>query len=724
MTETQAEEFSLGHYEFKRVLGEGGFGQVVEAWDPKLHRSIAIKRLKPALFSARPDHLLDEARMAASLKHNAFVKIFSVDGDAEMQSIIMEYIAGSTLRQMLREQPLAERAAIEVVCQVAEAMEEAHGANLIHGDIKPSNLMLDDAGRVRIMDFGLARKLDPDATALTLPEETTGTIAYLAPELLMGGTPNAQSDVYALGVVLYEMVMGVRPFSHLSGLALAAATIQSSSDAWPFAPGTSSGLVSLVRAMTARDLKQRLPSMQAVRAAAEAVRQAPQQALTPASPASLPFSWARLGAGIRKRPGIAWGLGALLVAAALTQLTVSTDWGRAHSPFFSESAAMENGLAALRSVDPDSTAVQAIEQFEQILARHPNHAGAAAGIALAYGRRYVGDARDDVWLQRADASAQLAVQQNDQLALAYVALGVARRLQGKQEEGLKLLEKANSLDPSNVFVIENRAENFLRMGRFDEAEQVTNTGIDKYPKDRIFRDLLGTIYFRQGKYTEAEAYFRKSIDVAPDGVISYANLSAVLLNQGRGDEALAILQKGLQIRQSGQLYSNLGNVLFNRGDYVGAAAAFERAASSSKGSAANYLRWANLGDTLRWIPGRENASRDAYKEAIALLRPLLDRMPNDITLQSRMGLYLARAGDKAQAVALTARAVAAAPNASEVHFRAAMAFELSGNRELALAELKRAQELQYPAHLISAEPDLLALRRDPRYHQPTTEGAK
>jgi len=91
------DEPDLGQYQFRRLLGEGGFGQVFEAWDSKLQRSIAIKRLKPHLLSARPGNLLDEARLAASLRHPAFVKIFSIDGDAEQQSIVMEFVDGSTL---------------------------------------------------------------------------------------------------------------------------------------------------------------------------------------------------------------------------------------------------------------------------------------------------------------------------------------------------------------------------------------------------------------------------------------------------------------------------------------------------------------------------------------------------------------------------------------------------------------------------------------------------
>jgi eukaryotic-like serine/threonine-protein kinase len=131
-----------------------------------------------------------------------------------------------------------------------------------------------------------------------------------------------------------------------------------------------------------------------------------------------------------------------------------------------------------------------------------------------------------------------------------------------------------------------------------------------------------------------------------------------------------------------------------------------------------------LADTLRWIPGREEASRRAYREAVSQMKPLLERTPTDVRLTSRLGLYLARLGEQLAALDLTARAVKAAPDDPEVHFRAAMAYELSGHRDNALAELRIVQAQGYPANLINAEPDLIALRRDSRFHQPTMESAK
>jgi serine/threonine-protein kinase len=253
------------------------------------------------------------------------------------------------------------------------------------------------------------------------------------------------------------------------------------------------------------------------------------------------------------------------------------------------------------------------------------------------------------------------------------------------------------------------------MQRYPEAERSITAASKAHPKERLFIDQLGTLRFRQGDYAGAEKAFRESIQVEPDAVFAYANLSGALVRQGRDDEALHVLQQGLQIRPSGNLYSNLGTALFNRGDYIGSAKAFEHAVSVSKGNSIAYLRWANLADTLRWIPGRERDSQQAYRKAAALIKPLLTRTPGDVTLASRMGLYAAKLGDTTSAAQLSQQAVGASPTNPDVRFRAAIAYEVIGLRDAALSELAVAQQLGYPTKLIGTEPDLLALRSDPRF---------
>jgi eukaryotic-like serine/threonine-protein kinase len=710
-----------GHYEFRARLGEGGFGEVYEAWDARLHRGVAIKTLRHG-GSAGTD-LVREARLAASLRHPAFVRVHAVEDDGTGQFIVMELVHGRTLKQILQEGTAPVSTALGWVSQIAEAMRDAHASGLVHGDIKPSNLMVDDDGRVRILDFGLALRHDALATetvslgttASTGQTDPQGTIAYMAPERLQGATPDPRADVYALGVILYELVCGTRPFATLHGLALAAALVQTSSDGWDYPDSLDTPLIALIRAMTARQPEQRIGSMdEIVRRLAELTGDVASQTKGRATPAMRRHRFprvAKLAAGALLTVavgGIAWWKGEPHLA------TLGTSMHQALTPY-SEALEMEQGLAALRFFDRPGALEAAQRHFERILTRTPDNAAAVAGISLVDSARYGSDRQDETWLQKADASAQQAMRLNDQLALAYVASAAVHEGQGRFDDAISACDRALRLDPSNHFAWYIKAETLRRARRYPEARATLAAAFRRFPRERVFVDELGSVEYEQGNDTAAEQLFRRSIGLEPDAVVAYANLAATLLRENRTDEAARVLQQGLQLRPYGNLYVNLGNVLFLRGDYVGAADAFRNAVSSRQGDPGSYLNWANLADTLLWIPGRGPEARQAYEKARRLLAPLLKRAPNDVLLVSRMGLYSARAGDATRALELAERAIALSPDSADVQFRAGLSYELLGKRTLALSAITKALRLGYPLKFIEAEPDLVGLRRDPGY---------
>ncbi|WP_165403618.1 MULTISPECIES: serine/threonine-protein kinase [unclassified Duganella] len=693
----------------RRLLGEGGFGQVFEAWDERLRRSVAIKCLKPGA-RLPPDALLREAQLNASLSHAAFVRIYAVDDVADhSQAIVMELVNGYTLRKYLQEGWPLPISAPAVIDQVAAAMAEAHAAGLVHGDLKSSNIMLQSDGVVRILDFGLARYVDPLATTSVLSQEPQGTLAYLAPERLRGRPATAQADIYALGVVLYELISGTVPFPQLQGLALAAALMQSSSAQWAF-PEQEGALALLVREMTATDPGQRPASMEALR---QRIRML-SPAVTP-QPAS---AW-RWRAMLQRLWRMRWRMLAAAGLCAVLAWQVSL-WRSAVLPILSARAGMQAGMAELRHFDREGSIGTAIQVFSELAQRQPRHAGAAAGLALAYCLRFSGDGRDPAWLERARASAQQALRLDDQLALAHVASGDVARLEGKYKEAERYYRRALELEPGNLEALAGRVNLLIADSRLSEADALLREAMAALPTERRLADLLGTLRYQQGDYRAAEAAFRHSLQLEPDSVYAYANLSATLLRLNRSDEALQIVQQGLQLRPDGRLYSNLGTILYARGEYPAAADAFERAVSSDKGSPRYYLRWANLADALRWLPGRTPDARNAYRRAADLLAMQLQGTTHDAALMSRMGLYLAYLEQSGAALDWTARALSAAPTSADNQFRAATVYELSGRRDAALASLARARSLGYPAHLVDASPELIALRRDPRYTTPTS----
>ncbi len=208
----------LGRYDLRALLGSGGMGHVYLARDPELDRSVAVKLLAPQLTSdprwrAR---FRREAKAASAIDHPNIPTVHEVGAEGERLFIAMEYVRGESLRARLRSGALALDQALECALQVANALVAAHAVGVVHRDLKPENVMLREDGLVKVLDFGLASTRhgpDPGAPAeLTTPGMILGTLAYMAPEQARGQPLDAQSDIFSLGVMTYEMLAGRLPF--------------------------------------------------------------------------------------------------------------------------------------------------------------------------------------------------------------------------------------------------------------------------------------------------------------------------------------------------------------------------------------------------------------------------------------------------------------------------------------------------------------------------------
>lgn len=207
---TKGESFA-GRYEILNELGRGGMGIVYKASDTKLKRIVALKFLPPEL-SIDPetrDRFILEAQAAASLDHPSICTIHEIDEADGKPFISMAYIEGQTLREKIRSGPLTEDESLEVAIQVTEGLEEAHKKGIIHRDIKPANVMITPKGRIKIMDFGLAKLSGARATREGV---VMGTLAYMSPEQARGEPADHRSDIWSLGAVIYEMITGSLPF--------------------------------------------------------------------------------------------------------------------------------------------------------------------------------------------------------------------------------------------------------------------------------------------------------------------------------------------------------------------------------------------------------------------------------------------------------------------------------------------------------------------------------
>ena len=210
----------LGRYRIESKLGEGGMGVVYLARDTQLDRDVAIKILPQDRVSdpLRRQRFVQEAKAASALNHPGIVTIHDISADEGVDFIVMEYVAGKRLDLVIPSKGLGTRRALVYGAAIADALSRAHEVGIVHRDLKPSNIIVSDQDAIKVLDFGLAKLLEPasdqsrlQTAALTDPGFVVGTAAYMSPEQARGDRLDARSDIFSFGTVLYEMVTGRRP---------------------------------------------------------------------------------------------------------------------------------------------------------------------------------------------------------------------------------------------------------------------------------------------------------------------------------------------------------------------------------------------------------------------------------------------------------------------------------------------------------------------------------
>jgi serine/threonine protein kinase len=220
----------VGPYEVLAAIGQGGMGEVYRARDTKLGRDVALKIL-PDAFAYDPDRLARfqrEAQVLASLSHPNIGGIYGLEDSGDTKALVLELVDGPTLAVRIAQGPVPIEEALLIAQQIGEALEAAHNAGIIHRDLKPANIKLTPGGTVKVLDFGLAKAIDASpvggssslslSPTITTPAMTQvgfilGTAAYMSPEQAKGKTVDKRADIWAFGVVLFEMLTGSRPFA-------------------------------------------------------------------------------------------------------------------------------------------------------------------------------------------------------------------------------------------------------------------------------------------------------------------------------------------------------------------------------------------------------------------------------------------------------------------------------------------------------------------------------
>lgn len=620
----------LSHYRIIEKLGAGGMGEVFLAQDLTLDRRVAIKILpaKSIENDQAKKRLLREAKAAATLDHPNICTIHEVNEETDSPFIVMQYIDGVTLSAKVRNNPLAPAEVVNIGIQAAEALAEAHSRGVIHRDIKPQNVMITPRGQVKILDFGLARQIIPERgsnsntadTRLTEDGQIVGTVGYMSPEQLRGYEMDARSDVFSLGVTLYECATGAPAFYGNSAIEISSQILHveppKPSKVKPGIPPELEGVILKAMAKEVEDRYQSANTMlEDLYRLRGSVSGSSQMLTRPLTLDHRPMSVTATVTRAWKRTPITI---AVLIAAilAIAILLALRFW---HAPLHQPSAEAktwyDQGLVEMR----DGTYYQASKKLERSIQLDDGYALSHAHLAETY-------------LEMSDTERAMAellraislVPNRSSLATAdgtYLdAIGatVRREFPAAIDSYRKLLDQVPAQDKANAYVDLGRAyernenldqagESYLEATRLDpqapagflhvavlySRRQDSQHAEENFKKAENLYQVMtnneglvevlyqrGALLARTGKSQEARAQLErvleimKNVDNKYQLVKTQLQLSLVARDEGNLDRAKALAAEAIQMAQTSNLKNlatngliDLGLALISRGDF-------------------------------------------------------------------------------------------------------------------------------------------------------------
>jgi tetratricopeptide (TPR) repeat protein len=552
----------IGFYEILSPLGAGGMGEVYRARDTRLDRVVALKVLPEEFFEdeERRTRFEREAKLLAALNHPGIASIYSfeeIPGPVPSSSrhvLVMELVDGEDLAQKLDSGPLPPEESLSLARQIAEALEAAHEKGIVHRDLKPANVKVMADGKVKLLDFGLAKAVvsvpadtrTPTATASpTLAGTVLGTPAYMSPEQARGDPVDARTDAWAFGCLVYELVAGHAPFRRRTTAETLAAVLgekpRFDEAGWRRAPRALRALVSrclerdpALRPASGRDLAVALT-------AARAAPSRPRWLVTAAVPA----------------------LAVMVVAALLLSRGRATPRsappaesdGRAAGPSRSGAGSSafelyERALAAFRANTKADNA-RAIALYDEALRVDPKYAPAWAGLAFAcarYSMEYFDP--DPAWAGRAEEAAAKALEFGPYLAEAHLARVLVLSSQHQNfdcrralPEARRALQLSPNLDMVHFWLGVGYC---LHLGLDDEALASLSRAAEINPKWAPPVAGIGWVRLHQGRYDESLALTRRAAEMSPGFSVNYIVIADALLRLGRDSEADAEISRSLE----------------------------------------------------------------------------------------------------------------------------------------------------------------------------------
>jgi non-specific serine/threonine protein kinase len=711
---------TLAHYRIVELVGRGGMGEVYRAEDVRLRRTVALKVLAPELVGHElpRERLIREACAASKLSHPNIATIYEVDEIEGRVFVSMEYIDGQSLAEIVL---LGGTSADEVVdwgIQIADALHAAHCEGVIHRDVKPANVLLTSDGVVKVVDFGLALEL-PSRTAerarttdateairLTRSGSAVGTIAYMSPEQARGETPDARTDLFSLGVLLYEMTQGGLPFEGHTPLAMAAAIIHD-----PPAPlahvELPPGLKEIILRCLQKDPANRPASAQHVRDALRLIRTGHTTGRIRSVLGRKP--WPR-------RAAATLGLVVLAAVAGLTGFWLSrmgdVDPAATITNVEARRAFEQAGVYESRGVTRRDMSL-AERMYRKALEREPDNAYLQAQLARFLAKfefEYSGvEGRRDEIRELTDQ----ALDRDPGLAPAWAARARLLLMEADAEGATRAAKKAVEIDPEDPEAYTILGDALIRNGQtaagFAELERAVDVGQGHLgARARLARQL-----FDHGRLDEAAAEFRKILDYAPDFPTALNNLGVIALSRGNYVDAIKYLKRLLEVSPDDYAASNLGTAYFYLDRMEEAIEAFHRAVELGPD---HPVLKQNLAEAYEKV-GDVSAAQGWFAKALAGYDRILEQsgegMKSDVLAERAFCAAKLTLHD--EALSNVADALEQDPDNLFCLRAAARVHALVGNQDLAYEFLRRAVTAGYPAEELRRDPAFEPYRNDPEF---------
>jgi serine/threonine protein kinase len=714
MQPRSSEQRSILHYDLLEKVGEGGMGVVYRARDRKLDRIVALKFLHSRVLEspAARSRFIHEALAVSRLNHRHIAVIHAIEESDEQVFLVFEYLPGGTLGSRLSElNARGELLRPEQVAvyggQIADALAHAHAAGIIHRDVKPANMMFAQNGDLKIVDFGVSRH--NDQTRLTQNGARVGTPLYMSPEQALGRYIDERSDIFSLGIVLFEMASGQPPFVAEGPEGVVhkilhepAPCLRTNNPAFP------TDLDEIIRHALEKDPGTRYPRMLDLADDLLTVGESGRVRTDRLPTETLRLAPAR---GLRKRLLVVLALVLIVIGALLFKPLTAIHQKRKPNQFYLQ------GIAYLSRFYLPGNVDKAISSFNRAVLLSPQSAESYASLSETYLEKYL-DTRDRQYLDMARNNADQAVALDRNSAEGDVATGMVLVAGGDRENAVAAFRRALSKDAANVEAMRELATIYSSSGNMPEAESLYRQAIGLRPNDWNTWSQWGVAHYSNQNYAQAEKDFRTVTALAPDSTAAHRNLGAVAMALGKFGEAENEFKTSASLAPTAAAYSNLGALYIYQGRYMDAIDVMLRAIQLSSASYRKmHILWANLAEAYQYTPQQKAKAPDAYRRAIQEVEKQLAFAPDDFDLLSYAAVYWANLGDRRRALDEIGRALSFAHGNRDVSFRAAVVYELRGERDRALSALEDAIRGGYSLDEIGRERVLANLRQDRRYQQ-------